>query len=219
MSGAIPYAVGQSTIVRIPIPGTDRLAVEFRPRGRLPPSGRSSSTLFFQDPTGRRHLRLDYGYNASTRTVNYHWNQRGTHQSFGIGNHQPAGPGASFLHHGAKYYRYAGRVLLVVGVAVDVVSIVQASRPLRRASQVVAGWAGAWAGCKTIGAGGAAVGSIKPGLGTAIGGIAGCVIGGVGGYIGGSTVAGLVYDWAEETFFTPLPEVSAAEASGLLEAR
>lgn len=97
---------------------------------------------------------------------------------------------------------------MVVGVAVDAVSIVQASKPLRRASEVVAGWAGAWAGCKVVGAGGAALGTAAtPGLGTAIGGVGGCIIGGIGGYWAASTVAGEVYDWAEDTFFVPLPEV------------
>jgi hypothetical protein len=99
-------------------------------------------------------------------------------------------------------------VLLVVGVAVDVVSIVQASKPMRRASQVVAGWAAAWAACEVVGAGGAAIGTLASPLGTAVGGIAGCIIGGVGGYYGGSFVAGEVYDWAEDTFFTPLDEVA-----------
>jgi hypothetical protein len=46
-------------------------------------------------------------------------------------------------------------------------------------------------------------------MGTAIGGFSGCIIGGIGGYIGVSTLAGGVYDWAEETFFIPLPEVHA----------
>lgn len=97
---------------------------------------------------------------------------------------------------------------MVVGVALDVVSIVQASKPLRRATEVVAGWAGAWAGCKVVGAGGAVVGSAVPALGTAAGGIGGCIIGGIGGYYLTSSAAGEVYDWAEDTFFTPLPEIS-----------
>lgn len=208
MSGGIPYAIGQSSMVRIPIPGTDRLCIELRPRGRVPPGG-STSTLFFQDPTGKRHLRLDYGYNVRTKTIDYHWNQRGTHANFGISDHSPAGRTGRTAYQSAKYFRYAGRVLLVAGVAVDIVSIVQASKPMRRASQVVTGWAAAWAGCKLLGAGGAKVGSIKPGIGTGIGGIGGCVIGGIGGYWGGSATGGYVYDWAEDTFFIPLPEVAA----------
>jgi hypothetical protein len=100
-------------------------------------------------------------------------------------------------------------VFVVAGVAIDVVSIVQASNPMRRASEVVAGWAGAWAGCKVIGAGGAALGLLASPLGSAAGGVSGCIIGGIGGYYGGSAIGGEVYDWADSTFFTPLAEVDA----------
>jgi hypothetical protein len=68
-------------------------------------------------------------------------------------------------------------------------------------------WAGAWAGCEAVGAGGAAVGgALGEGVGAAPGAIVGCIGGGIGGYFFGSKVGGLVYDWAEDTFFTPLPE-------------
>jgi hypothetical protein len=36
---------------------------------------------------------------------------------------------------------------MMVGIGLDVVSVVQASKPLKRATEVVVGWAGAWAGC------------------------------------------------------------------------
>jgi hypothetical protein len=58
LAGGSPYAVGQSSIVRIPVPGTNGLAIELSPRGWTPKGG-STSTLFFQVPTGMRHLRLD----------------------------------------------------------------------------------------------------------------------------------------------------------------
>src|SRR5687767_14447980 len=73
MSGGIPYAIGQPSVVRIPIPGTGGLAIELTARGWTPKGG-STSTLFFQDPTGARQLRLDYGYNDRTKTIDYHWN-------------------------------------------------------------------------------------------------------------------------------------------------
>ncbi len=206
-SGMIPYAVGQASVVRIPIPNTNGLCIEFKPRGWTPKGG-STSMLFFQDISGKKHLRLDYGFNKNTKTVNYHWNQKGTYDIFGKNNHTPVGSTETALGKAAKYFRWGGRVIMVVGVAIDVVSIVQASKPLKRATEVVAGWAGAWAGCKVVGAGLGAVGTlIEPGGGTAIGGVSGCIIGGIGGYFVGSTIAGEVYDWAEDTFFTPLPEV------------
>ena len=40
--------------------GDRGLAIEFKPRGKVP--AELTSTLFFQDVTGKRHLRLDYGY-------------------------------------------------------------------------------------------------------------------------------------------------------------
>jgi len=206
--GAIPVALGLPSFVRIPIPGTSGLAIEFSPRGWVPASG-STSTLFFQDLTGKRHLRLDYGYNVKTKSINYHWNQSGTHADFGVADHAPVGRLGTATYQAAKYFRYAGRVLLIVGVVFDVVSVVQSDRPLRRASQVVAGWAAAWAGCEVVGAGGAALGTLATPIGTAAGGVIGCVIGGAAGYYGGSVVAGDVYDWAEGTRFTPLPETSA----------
>lgn len=206
-SGAIPYAIGQSSIVRIPIPGTDRLAIEFSPRGHVPKGG-STSTLFFQDPTGKRHLRLDYGYNVKTKSIDYHWNQKGVHSTFGIADHTPTGPNGKIAYQGAKYFRYAGRVLIVAGVALDVFSVVQADKPLRRATQVVSAWALAWVGCKAVGAGGAYVGTAGGPVGIAIVGVSGCIVGGIGGYFAGEKVAGEVFDWAEDTFFTPLPVVS-----------
>lgn len=207
MTGAIPYTIGQASMVRIPIPDTNGLAIELRSRGWVPAGG-SKSTLFFQDITGKRHLRLDYGYNVQTKTIDYHWNQKGTYPDFGIADHSPAGSTGKAAYAAAKYFRYAGRVLVVAGIVIDGISIVQADKPFRRTIQVAAGWATAWAGCRLAGAGGAAIGSMASPLGTAVGGIAGCVLGGIGGYSAATALAGAVYDWAEGTVFRPLPEVS-----------
>lgn len=204
-TGAVPFALGQATNVRIPIPGTNGLAIEFRPRNF---KGLSTSTIFYQDAVGKRHLRLDYGFNVKSNTIDYHWNQRGVAGNFGITNHQTAGRGGQIGYNATKAFRYAGRPLLIVGAALDAVSIVQSNKPLRRATEVVSAWAGAWAGCKVVGALGAAGGSaVAPGPGTGIGGVGGCIIGGVGGYFAGETIARYVYQWAEDTIFTPLPQV------------
>jgi hypothetical protein len=93
------------------------------------------------------------GYNVKTQAVDFHWNQKGTFNEFGIADHSPARAAGEFVFKGAKYFRYGGRVLLVAAVAIDVYSIVVSSNPLRRSTQVVAGWVGAWAGCKAVGAG------------------------------------------------------------------
>ena len=213
MNGSIPVGVGLPSAVRIPVPLTNGLCIELSPRGYVPKGG-STSTLFFQDISGKRHLRLDYGYNVKSKTIDFHWNQKGTFDTFKIPDHTTVGSSGELLYKGAKYFRYGGRVLLVVGAAIDLYSIAVASKPIRQATKVLAGWAGAWAGCELLGGGGAALGSfIEPGGGTAVLGAGGCIVGGIGGYWGLSTAAGKIYDWAEGTIFTHLPEISAGEAS------
>ncbi len=207
LSGKIPYAIGQGSTVRIPIPGSRGLCIEFSSRGWKPPTG-STSRLFFQDIEGKRNLRLDYGYNLSTKTIDYHWNQKGTKDVFNLPNHTPAGISGGVAYHAAKYFRYAGRTLMILGISVDIISVVHANKPLRRASEVVAAWAGAWVGCKTAGAGGAAIGSAAGPIGTAVGGVGACIIGGYIGYQLGEEVGGKVYDWSEGTIFHPIPEVT-----------
>ncbi|MCZ2135482.1 MAG: hypothetical protein LC098_08655 [Burkholderiales bacterium] len=201
--------MGSATVLRIPVPGTDGLAIELRPRGRVPIGG-STSTVFIQGIDGKRNLRLDYGYNVRTNTVDYHWNQKGTNANFGIADHALAGRGGAALYQGAKYFKYLGRSLIVVGAAVDALSIVQASRPLQRTTEVVTAWAGAGLGCRAVGAGGAALGTaIEPGGGTIVLGLLGCVVGGVGGYLAGEKLGATVFNWAEGTLFMPLPAANA----------
>lgn len=209
---ALAVGTGAASIARIPVLGTNGLYVELRPRGWTPKTG-STSALFIQDVTGKRHLRLDFGFNQNTGAVDYHWNQKGTFDNFGIKDHAPAGPAGEALYQGAKYFRYGGRVLLVVSLAADFYSIVVAKKRWRQVARVAAGWAGAWAGCEGVGALGAEGGTmIEPGLGTGIGGLGGCIVGGIAGYAGASWAAGHAYDWVEETFFEPLPEISQPEA-------
>lgn len=209
LSGAIPVGAGAASVLRVPVPGTNGLAIELGPRGWVPKGG-STSTLFIQGIDGKRHLRLDYGFNVKTNSVDYHWNQKGTNANFGIADHGPVGNGGPALYKGAKYFKYAGRTLILVGAFIDILSIVQASKPLRRTTQVVTAWTGAGIGCRTVGAGGAALGTlIEPGGGTAVVGLLGCIAGGIGGYIAGEKIGGVVYDWAEGTFFTPLPSATA----------
>jgi len=208
---AFAVGTGMASVVRIPVPGTNGLYIELSPRGWTPKGG-STSTLFIQDVTGKRHLRLDFGFNKNTGSVDYHWNQKGTFSDFGIKDHSSAGPKGEALFKGAKYLRYGGRVLLVVGLALDVYSIVAAKKRWRQVAKVAAGWGGAWAGCEGVGALGAGAGTlVEPGFGTAVGGLGGCIVGGIGGYAGASWAAGHAYDWIEETFFEPVPEIKPSE--------
>ncbi|WP_224371373.1 hypothetical protein [Hyalangium versicolor] len=194
------------SIIRIPVPGTNGLFIEFSPRGYVPKTG-STSTVFIQDVAGKRHLRLDYGYNKTTNSFNYHWNQQGTAQVFGITNHSPAGNMGKALYNAAKVFKYAGRTLVIVGAVTDVYSIVVAKKRLRQVIKVASGWAGAALGTEVGGEFGAGVGTvIEPGGGTVVGGVVGGVIGGIGGYFGASWAAGQGYDYIEETYFEKVPE-------------
>ncbi|WP_133511215.1 hypothetical protein [Candidatus Thiosymbion oneisti] len=207
--GAIPYAIGQAAVLQIPIPNSGGLYIGLRTNNpkRRPTS---TSTLFFQDKTGKeRLLRLDYGDNPRTRTIDFHWNHKRGYAKFGIEDHTPAGRAGEIAYKSARYFRWGGRVFLVAGITADTVSIVRSSTPLNRASQVVSAWALAWAGCKAGGAGGAALGSPASPLGMAAGGIGGCIIGGLGGYVGGTVLGGQVYDWVKGTFFIPLQRTAA----------
>ena len=204
---------GLAAAVRIPVPGTNGLAIELTPRGRVPRTG-TTSTLFIQDTAGRRMLRLDYGYNAATNRTDFHWNQRGTFDVFGRANHAPAGRGASALYNGARYFRYAGRTLICVGLAFDAYSVVASDRPYRQLAIVTGGWAGAWAGCRVLGAVGAGLGTmVEPGGGTAVGGIAGCFIGGVSGYWAGKTLVAAAVDEFDERILRNVEEIPASRAA------
>jgi hypothetical protein len=193
---------GVASVVRIRVPGTDYF-IELSPRNF--PANKSTSALFIQDQAGRRVLRLDFGFNKRTGQVDYHWNQQRTFADFGIQDHTPAGPAGEALFKGAKVFKYGGRALLILGIAMDAYSIVVAKRRWRQVARVAAGWGGAAAGAELLGAWGAGVGSIEPGGGTAIGGIVGGIVGGIAGYAGASWAVGKAYDWVEETYFEPVP--------------
>jgi hypothetical protein len=83
------------------VPGTSELCIELNPRGWAP-SGGSMSTLFFQDATGKRNLRLDYVYNVKTRTIDYHWNQKGTFDAFGIADHTSVGQAGEVAYNNRR---------------------------------------------------------------------------------------------------------------------
>ncbi len=207
--GAVP-AGGLAATIRIPVPGSGNLAIELSPRGF---KGKSTSTLFIQDITGKKTLRLDYGFNKRTNTVDYHWNQKGTYEVFHIEDHTALGPEGEALYGAARTFKYVGRSLVVVGAAMDLISIARASNPLRRSTAVVTAWAMAWAGAESLGAAGAAGGTFVGGpVGTAVGGLVFGFIGGVGGYMAGEKLGDMVYDWADGTKFTPLPEVGPSSA-------
>ena len=256
-SGQILVPVGMPTMAQIPVPNSGGLTISFWTNAsshanpsvfqdirlalqemgianaEIPGKPLTTSTIFVQDAKGKRHLRLDYGVRPDG-TINYHWNQKGTTARFGISTHQDAGRPGAALHKFGRVFRHAGRGLIVVGAVLDGVSIYQASNRPRRVAEVVGGWTGAWAGCKTGGAAGAwagggigaGAGSIVPGAGNAaaggigviVGGIGGCIVGGFGGYRLGEWMGGEIYDlsedaliWAVDTIFTGVEAVPVHE--------
>ena len=201
---ALVVGVGVASVARIRVPGTE-FFIELSPRNF--PAGKSTSALFIQDAIGKRVLRLDYGFNKTSTTetqIDYHWNQKGTFGEFGIADHTPAGPAGEALYKAAKVFKYGGRALLVVGIAMDLYSIAVAKKRWRQVLRVASGWAGATAGAAELGALGAELGSVEPGLGTAIGGIVGGLVGGIAGYAGASWAAEATYDYVEELYYERL---------------
>src|SRR5215467_13273048 len=77
------------------------------PRGWTPRGG-TTSTLFIQTVSGDRHLRLDYGYNVKTQSIDYHWNVRKAASIFGVSDHAAASGLDRALYRGAKYFNHAG---------------------------------------------------------------------------------------------------------------
>ena len=199
--------------VKFTAPGTDYVWST-----NPPPSYKAKSTSIIQlykEANPNSVLRLDHGYNVKTGDVNYHWNQKGTFKDFGIVDHTVAGPSVEAIGGAAKALKSANKILLPVAVGLDAYSIYNADDKAREATRVAGGWGGAWAGAKVLGVTGAAVGSIVPGPGTAIGGFVGSLIGGIGGYSVGSEIATGVYDSVSEKNNTTL-EVRHFEGGGYI---
>lgn len=99
----------------------------------------------------------------------------------------------------------------MTGAALDGISIYTASRPIRRTAQVAAAWSAASVLALRLGRLGVFAGTaIAPGPGTAAGGGIGVILGGIIGYAIAETGVGIVYDWAEDTFFAAAEEVPVA---------
>ena len=88
----------------------------------------------------------------------------------------------------------AGRVLLPVGVALDVHAVATSDDKVRTGTAKATAWGaaagGAWGGAKV----GAAVGAFGGPVGAAVGGVVGGIAGGLFGYFGGEYVGGQAVD-------------------------
>ena len=210
VSGRIPFVVGKTSVVRIPVAGTRTLCLELSPRGHVPARG-SASTLFVRHAATQLQSRLDFAYNKRTRTIDYHWNQNGTLENFVNGGQREDVTPWFVPHSALKCYRYIGRTLLVGGAIAEAVSIVEASAPLRNASSSVSDWCARWLGHEYAIADRALTGSqLGQGLALAVGEALDCIIAAFSGIVTPAELAAQVYDWTENTLFTPLDEVRPA---------
>lgn len=156
------------------------------PRGaRLPPGG-SSSVVFATLPNQpNKGIRLDYGYNKGTSSVNWHWNQKGSASNFLVTNHSTSG--AKLSGWALKSTKYAGRLLLVGGVIQSGSAIYSSEEPLQEAAHQASGWAGSFVGGAAGAQAGAALGAAIGAPFMGIGAVPGAVVGGfVGGVAGGA---------------------------------
>jgi hypothetical protein len=213
-----PLAAGIFQELRYPIlqnlPGptagtTARFDLSFRDFSGFPnPTSHAYLNRTVPPPGNRwKGLRLDFGPNPRTGATDWHWNQSGAGNSFGIADHTPASAFEANFGRMMQIAKPVGRAAMWTGVAFDTFSlgseVVEStqtgewSNTIVEGARVAGGWGGAWAGAQGGGMAGAALGTaIFPGIGTAVGGFLGSVIGGAGGYFAGSELAETV---AEQT--------------------
>jgi hypothetical protein len=128
LSGIQPYALEQPCVVHIPVPGSNGLCLVLQPRTRVPASG-SAAALYLHYAAEGQHLRLDYGYSNRTRAVYYHWQHDRTHADVALTRRRCDRDRGRVACSGVRYYRYRGRALLVVGRAIDEISVVEVGPP------------------------------------------------------------------------------------------
>lgn len=132
----------------------------------------------------------------------WHVNQKGMSAGlFGQSDHSPMTPAQIRQGRALRYMRIGGRIVLIVGVAVDswnlgssIMQSVEEGTPAPAVAETIriaGGWGGAWAGVK-LGCGAGALAGIETGPGAAVTCIVGGFIGGVAGYAGADWIADLI---------------------------
>lgn len=202
-----PLAAGmwQELGYRIPqnFPGsaagaTDNYNLSFRDKSGY--RGSTSEAFLNKARSGSKWkgLRMDYGPNVKTGgQTNWHWNQKGSMNAFGKADHALASPGAARLGQTLRALKPLSRGAMVVGAGMDAYDLgTEAHQSMQtgdwsntaaKGTEIAGGWAGAYAGAKSMGAAGAGIGTFLGGpVGTMVGGALGGIIGGIGGYMAGS---------------------------------
>jgi len=108
------------------------LPVELSPRGFVP-QGRFNVHGFHSGCYRQKNISgSTTAIIFKTQTIDYHWNQKGTYNTFKIADHTTVGTAGRVAYKAAKYLKWGGRVLLVVGNCVRRVvdrSVIKASPP------------------------------------------------------------------------------------------
>jgi hypothetical protein len=126
LSGRQPYVFDGPCVVHMPVPGSHGLCVVLQPRYRVPACG-SAAALFLHYAAAGQHLRLDYGYSNRDRAFHYHWQHDRTHADAGLTRKRRDSVAGHVANGGTRYYRFRGRALLLLGRAIDEISIVEAT--------------------------------------------------------------------------------------------
>jgi uncharacterized protein RhaS with RHS repeats len=173
----------------------------------IPKTGSTSYFFIYKATDPNKLYRSDYdllkvGPNAGQQ--GWEDNQKGVAKilNLKVCNHQPAGRGARIAGGTLKILRYAGKPLLVIGVAQSAAEIGVAAYRGEDVKRTIVQEAGTWAGAiggacggaKLCGWAGAYAGPWGAGVGVVVGGIGG----GIGGAILGRTVSVVVYDFVVE---------------------
>lgn len=181
--------------------GADRYNLSFRDKSGF--KGSTSEAFLNKANAGNKWkgLRLDHGPNVKTgNQTNWHWNQKGAMNAFGHTDHALASPAAVKTGQVLKGLKPLSRGAMVLGAGMDAYDLGrEAHQSMQtgewgntayKGAEIAGGWAGAYAGAKSLGAAGAGIGTAVGGpVGTVVGGAIGGIAGGVGGYLAGTELA------------------------------
>ena len=146
--------------------GMDKYNLSFRDKSNFPDP---TSHAYLNKAGGGKKwkgLRLDHGPNAKTGgQTNWHWNQKGAMNAFGKADHALASPAAAKTGAALKMVKPLARGEMVVGAGMDAYSLgseaIKSSQTgewdntVDEGARIAGGWAGAYAGAKSLGTAGA----------------------------------------------------------------
>lgn len=163
------------------------------------PRPNSSSSIFWQNVSGKKHGRLDRHVVTLKGGIQPYGNVPRTHLNYTSGtgffkyDHGLSPRGGTYLHYSAIFIRRSGGAMMALGAVTDAYSLATSSNKASEASRIAGGWAGAYYGAQYLGTQLAAYGASYGPYGIMAGGLAGSIGGGALGYWGGSLMGSLSY--------------------------